>query len=157
MVADATKRPICDESVTFRYQGWGERTIQLSLFSPLLTTHRVNLPADWMMRRVQKPSHSWNAGVDHLNSLSQDPIVAASTSPSAPKIHSLTDVSCALFPLKVRSTHPLLLSESIENLFNDQISRPGMISHCVARIICISAYRNRERSGVVTRRVEKRK
>lgn len=92
--------------------------------------------------------------MDQRNILSQLPTVADSTRPSWPNIHSLTEASCALFPVNVLSTQPLLLSESTENRFNDQISKMGSTSHCVYLIICAMAHRNRDWSGVDNRSME---
>jgi hypothetical protein len=86
-----------------------------------------------MTSKLQNPSTNWKTGVDHRSSLSQFPIVKLSTSPSRPKSQPVIEVSSALFPLKVRSTHPLV-SESIENRLSDQMSKAGTISHCVERM-----------------------
>src|SRR5205809_5435017 len=110
-----------------------------------------------MTSRLQNPSASWNTGVDHLNNLSQFPTVAASAKPSGPKTHCQSDVSCALFPVNVRSTQPLLLSASTEKRFNDQISKAGKMNHWDDRITKITEYRTQDRSGVVTLRREKKK
>jgi hypothetical protein len=66
-------------------------------------------------------------------------------------------VSCARFPVKVRSTHPVVLSASIEKRSRDQISKTGIIINWVDLITVTREARNHERSEVVSFRRENRK
>jgi hypothetical protein len=128
-------------------------TIQLSPRS-LFTNHRVIWPAAWITSRLQKPSPTWNTGVLYRSTLSHVPIVIISMRPSTPNSHSYTSMSWARFPPKVRSTHPELLSASMENLLRLHINIVGIMSHCVAAKMLHIAHRNLESSGVASRRTE---
>jgi hypothetical protein len=107
-----------------------------------------------MTNKLQKPSRIWKTGVLYLKTLSQAPIVKEYNKPSAPNSHSLTLVSCDLFPPNVRPTHPELLSASTENLFRLQINKVPIISHCVHANSWLSAHLKREVAGVARRRTE---
>lgn len=151
--ADMMRRPICERLIRCIEQHWQIHTIQLSPLS-LFTSHLVIWPAAWITSRLQNPSPIWKTGVLYLSILSQPPIVTLSRRPPGPNIHSYTLVSCALFPPKVRSTQPELLSASTENLFKLQMSRVGIISHCVHAIAFPSVQRNLLCSGVAMRSAE---
>ena len=52
---------------------------------------------------------------------------------------------------------PLLLSESIENLFRLQIIKEGITIHCDQLMNVTRIYRKRDSDGVVSRRAEYKK
>src|ERR1700722_20352324 len=110
-----------------------------------------------MTSKLQKPSQSWNTGADHRRNVSHNPIVADSTSPPGPKIQSWYEECACFLRSNVRCTHPPSSSASTENFPRAQMSSPGMINHCVPLTNCIKAHRKRERSGVDTLRMERKK
>ena len=128
-------------------------TIQASL-RPLLPRHRVICPAACITNKLQKPSASWNSGVEYLSRLSQVPTVIISRSPPPPNIHSLTLEFCALFPSKVLATQSPLLFASTAKRFMLHISSPGKSPHCANPIICISAHLILDLSGVASLTIE---
>ena len=63
-------------------------SIQVSLRSLRLTSHRVSWPVAWMTSSEQNPSQSWKTGEEKRRILSQEPIVRVSSKPSEPRSHS---------------------------------------------------------------------
>lgn len=128
--------------------------IQVSLPRPRFTNHLVICPAAWMTSKLQKPSASWNNGVEYLSMTSQVPTVIISKRPPEPNIHSLIPVSCARFRSNVLATQSPLAFASTANRFMLHINSPGNIIHCAMPIICIKAHRILDSSGVASLRVE---
>ena len=92
-----------------------------------------------MTSRLQKPSASWNSGVEYVSSLSHVPTVSASYNPPGPKIHSATLVSLDRFPPNVfASQSPPVFESSVKRL-RLQISSAGITNHCVSPTTWTSA------------------
>lgn len=106
-------------------------------------------PEAWITSRLQKPSSSWNTGLEYRNVLSQPPSVTFSSRPPCPKNHSCQlsgfdlGVTCAMV-LETQSVLPA----SMENRLRAQISRPGMTTNWDRRTMFVKVHRIRDDSGV---------
>ena len=126
----------------------GRLTTQVSL-RPRFTNHRVICPAAWITSRLQKPSSSWNTGLEYLSVLSHPPNVTFSSTPPCPKNHScqLSGLALVVTWAIVRETQSVLPA-SIENRLSAQISRPGITTNCDSRTMLVKVHRIRDDSGV---------
>jgi len=116
---------------------------------PRFTNQRVICPAAWMTSRLQKPSSSWNTGLEYLSVLSQPPSVTFSSTPPCPKNHSrqLSGLALVVTCEIVLETQSVLPA-SIENRLRAQISRPGITTNCDRRTRFVKVHRIRDDSGV---------